>query len=148
MELNWRWLLQEMHIFLSKTKIWKSRAISGANCALERNVSFLILSVSPHRSENFLHKTKLWQVQGKLVHVKKKNNNKNKDQFSIKTSGIEILLNKGTQQDKHLVNCSSPFKYTCYVKLQILTVKFGKSVIFGVKVVQISFTSYKNGLNN
>lgn len=55
---------------------------------------------------------------------------KNKDQFSIKTSGIEILLNKGTQQDKHLVNCSSPFKYTCYVKVQILTVKFGKSVIF------------------
>lgn len=58
MELNWRWLLQEMHIFLSKTKIWKPRAISGANCALERNVSFLFLSVSPHRSENFLHKTK------------------------------------------------------------------------------------------
>lgn len=65
---------------------------------------------------------------------KKNNKKKNKDQFSIKTSGIEILLNKGTQQDKHLVNCSSPFKYTCYVKVQILTVKFGKSVIFGVKV--------------
>lgn len=64
----------------------------------------------------------------------KKKIKKNKDQFSIKTSGIEILLNKGTQQDKHLVNCSSPFKYTCYVKVQILTVKFGKSVIFGVKV--------------
>lgn len=61
---------------------------------------------------------------------KKKKPKKNKDQFSIKTSGIEILLNKGTQQDKHLVNCSSPFKYTCYVKVQILTVKFGKSVIF------------------
>lgn len=73
---------------------------------------------------------------------------KNKDQFSIKTSGIEILLNKGTQQDKHLVNCSSPFKYTCYVKVQILTVKFGKSVIFWVKVFQISFMSYKIGLNN
>lgn len=73
---------------------------------------------------------------------------KNKDQFSIKTSGIEILLNKGTQQDIHLVNCSSPFKYTCYVKVQILTVKFGKSVIFGVKVFQISFMSYKNGLDN
>lgn len=72
----------------------------------------------------------------------------NKDQFSIKTSGIEILLNKGTQQDIHLVNCSSPFKYTCYVKVQILTVKFGKSVIFWVKVFQISFMSYKNGLNN
>lgn len=79
---------------------------------------------------------------------KKNNKKKNKDQFSIKTSGIEILLNKGTQQDKHLVNCSSPFKYTCYVKVQILTFKFGKSVIFGVKVVQISFMSYKNGLNN
>lgn len=64
----------------------------------------------------------------------KKKIKKNKDQFSIKTSGIDILLNKGTQQDKHLVNCSSPFKYTCYVKVQILTVKFGKSVIFGVKV--------------
>lgn len=46
----------------------------------------------------------------------KKRKKKNEDQFSIKTSGIEILLNKGTQQDKHLVNCSSPFKYTCYVK--------------------------------
>lgn len=78
----------------------------------------------------------------------KKNKKNNKDQFSIKTSGIEILLNKGTQQDKHLVNCSSPFKYTCYVKVQILTVKFGKSVIFWVKVFQISFMSYKNGLNN
>lgn len=60
----------------------------------------------------------------------KKKKKKNEDQFSIKTSGIEILLNKGTQQDIHLVNCSSPFKYTCYVKVQILTVKFGKSVIF------------------
>lgn len=78
----------------------------------------------------------------------KKEKKKNEDQFSIKTSGIEILLNKGTQQDIHLVNCSSPFKYTCYVKVQILTVKFGKSVIFGVKVFQISFMSYKNGLNN
>lgn len=78
----------------------------------------------------------------------KKKTKKNKDQFSIKTSGIEILLNKGTQQDKHLVNCSSPFKYTCYVKVQILTVKFGKSVIFWVKVFQISFMSYKIGLNN
>lgn len=73
----------------------------------------------------------------------KKKTKKNKDQFSIKTSGIEILLNKGTQQDKHLVNCSSPFKYTCYVKVQILTVKFGKSVIFWVKVFQISLCHTK-----
>lgn len=73
----------------------------------------------------------------------KKKIKKNKDQFSIKTSGIEILLNKGTQQDKHLVNCSSPFKYTCYVKVQILTVKFGKSVIFWVKVFQISLCHTK-----
>lgn len=73
----------------------------------------------------------------------KKKTKKNKDQFSIKTSGIEILLNKGTQQDIHLVNCSSPFKYTCYVKVQILTVKFGKSVIFGVKVFQISLCHTK-----
>lgn len=78
----------------------------------------------------------------------KKKTKKNKDQFSIKTSGIEILLNKGTQQDKHLVNCSSPFKYTCYVKVQILTVKFGKSVIFWGESFSDFLMSYKNGLNN
>lgn len=72
-----------------------------------------------------------------------------KDQFSIKINGIDSLLNKGTQLDIHFVNCSSPFKYTGYVKVQILTVKFGKSVIFGQKFSFSDFLmSYQNGLRN
>lgn len=137
-------LIVARSIFLSKTKIWKPRAMSGAivlwrgmypfySCQC-LNIGLKIFSINKIM-------TSPWKIG---AHQKKY-----KDQFSIKTSGIDILFNKGTQLDIHFVNCSSPFKYTGYVKVQILTVKFGKSVILGWKFSFSDFLmSYKNGLQN